>query len=426
MIGPKKLPDFETQLTKGSAVFEMMREMVRGLCDSNIIMMGGGNPARIDEVSKIWHKRLMEILGEKNGVAEMFEVYDSAIGKQEYLEAIATLLNNLYGWDVSSKNIAIVNGTQSAYFLILNTLAGCFCNNANNNRILFPMVPEYVGYADQLLDKNRAIAQKPIINYTAEHRFKYKINSSKIANLNTELLQAVCVSRPNNPCGNILTMEEMNFLSNFTKRNKAYFIIDGAYSKPFPNIAYTEYELIWDEHIIMTLSLSKLGLPGARTGIIIAPEKFISEFTVLNAIFSLATASPGQKLTLALLKTGGLTEISNKIIQPYYNKKRDFIINLLSCYFDNEIPYYLHNPDGSFFIWIWFRGLPITDLDLYRRLQKRGVIVVPGRYFFGAFNEDWRHKMECIRISFCLDNAILEQGIKIIAEEVLKIYEQQK
>jgi ABC-type lipoprotein export system ATPase subunit len=31
---------------------------------------------------------------------------------------------------------------------------------------------------------------------------------------------------------------------------------------------------------------------------------------------------------------------------------------------------------------LWFRNLPITTKELYERLKKRGVLVVPGEYFF--------------------------------------------
>ena len=57
---------------------------------------------------------------------------------------------------------------------------------------------------------------------------------------------------------------------------------------PFPNIIFEPVPPLWDEHIILCLSLSKLGLPGARTGIIIAAEQTIQAITNANAILNLA------------------------------------------------------------------------------------------------------------------------------------------
>ena len=52
-------------------------------------------------------------------------------------------------------------------------------------------------------------------------------------------------------------------------------IIDGAYGLPFPNILFSEARPHWNENTILVLSLSKLGLPGVRTGIVVAREEIV-------------------------------------------------------------------------------------------------------------------------------------------------------
>ena len=74
------------------------------------------------------------------------------------------------------------------------------------------------------------------------------------------------------------------------------------------------------------------------------------------------------------------------------------------------------------FLWLWMRDLPITDKELYTRLKDRGVLVVPGSYFFPGLKDDWRHKQECIRVTFTQDVDMVEKGIRIIGEEVRKAY----
>jgi valine--pyruvate aminotransferase len=37
-------------------------------------------------------------------------------------------------------------------------------------------------------------------------------------------------------------------------------------------------------------------------------------------------------------------------------------------------------------------------------------------------NEDWQHKHECIRVTYAQDDAVVEQGVKLIADEVKKLY----
>ncbi|WP_164088299.1 aminotransferase class I/II-fold pyridoxal phosphate-dependent enzyme, partial [Stenotrophomonas maltophilia] len=64
-------------------------------------------------------------------------------------------------------------------------------------------------------------------------------------------------------------------------------IIDNAYGVPFPGIIFSQATPHWNDNTILCMSLSKLGLPGARCGIIIANEELITAITNVNGIISL-------------------------------------------------------------------------------------------------------------------------------------------
>ena len=75
------------------------------------------------------------------------------------------------------------------------------------------------------------------------------------------------------------------------------------------------------------------------------------------------------------------------------------------------------------FLWLWFEELPITSLQLYERLKKRGVLVISGQYFFpGLEGDSWSHKDECLRVTYSQDEQQVAAGITIIAEEVRKAF----
>jgi len=40
------------------------------------------------------------------------------------------------------------------------------------------------------------------------------------------------------------------------------------------------------------------------------------------------------------------------------------------------LPYHVHKPEGAFFLWLWFEGLPVSSQELYERLKKRGVAII--------------------------------------------------
>ena len=279
------------------------------------------------------------------------------------------------------------------------------------------MVPEYIGYSDVGLTDDLFVSRKPDIEMYDDRTFKYHVNFSELTI--SENIGAICVSRPTNPTGNVLTDTEVEHLSQLAEKNGIPFIIDNAYGMPFPNIIFSEATLICNDNTVLCMSLSKIGLPGTRTGIIIANEEIISIITRMNAVLNLSIGSVGPTIAHDLVSSGEISRLSKTIIKPYYQKKSEWAVNLFH-YELTGVDYYIHKSEGAIFLWLWFPDLPITSEVLYQRLKKRGVLIISGHHFFPGLESEWQHKDECIRVTYSMDENIIEQGVKIIAEEVKK------
>jgi len=138
-------------------------------------------------------------------------------------------------------------------------------------------------------------------------------------------------------------------------------------------------------------------------------------------VISLAPGGMGAAIARDLFKTGEIIRLARDIIKPFYREKARAVLEQVFRELDG-IDFHVHKPEGAFFLWLWFPELPITDSELYERLKKRGVLVVPGNYFFPGLKETWRHKNECIRVNYSQDTETVTAGIKIIAEEVKRAY----
>ena len=415
-----KFSIFGEKLERKGGIVDLMKDLGAALNEqTNMRMMGGGNPASIPEVQSIWRKRIAELLEEQNDFNSALVNYDPPSGNPKFLSAIAKILNNEYGWDLKSENITVTSGAQTGFFFLFNILAGEF-TNGQQKKILLPLAPEYIGYANQGITQDIFVTHPAVIEKKGQNGFKYHVDFDELEV--DDKIAAICVSRPTNPSGNVLTDEEINRLSKIARSKGIPLIIDNAYGNPFPGAIYTEANPILDEHIILTLSLSKLGLPGTRTGIIIGPEKIIAAVTAANAVVGLANNNIGQALSLPLIESGELMRLSRDLIKPFYKKRMLNARSYVEEAFGNTIPYRLHESEGAFFLWFWFPELPITTIELYERLKKRDVLVVPGEYFFFGLVDHWNHSHECIRVTFSQSEKIVKEGIQIIADEVSKSY----
>lgn len=423
LITMADLSIFGSNLCCGSGIEELMKDLGNALASGgpNIKMLGGGQPGSIPEMNATWRRRMNEIMQQDGELEQMLGHYEPPKGNPRFLKTLANFFNEEFGWDVTDKNLAVTTGGQTAFFFLFNALAGRM-KDGKRKKILLPLVPEYIGYANQSVGEDFFRAVKPKIEKIGQHQFKYRVDFDNLKI--DEEIAAICVSRPTNPTGNVLTDHEMARLAELAEKHGIPLIIDNAYGAPFPNIFFADANPLWNENVILTLSFSKIGLPGTRTGIVVASEEVAAAVASMNAIIGLANNNIGQAIMEPLFKSGEIIKLSNETVKPFYLEKSLKAQAWVSELFDESLPYRVHLSEGALFLWMWFENLPVSCKELYERLKKRDVLIVSGSYFFfGLEDEEWAHRNECIRITYTMDENTVREGLRIIAEEVKAIYQ---
>ena len=384
----------------------------------DIKMLGGGQPARIPEMDVVWRKQIASLVDEAGGLDRALTSYDPPSGNPQFLHAVAELFQKSFGWEITVDHIAITPGGQTAFFFLFNLLAGRM-PDGRRKKILLPLVPEYIGYANQGIDGCVFKAVPPLIEETGPHEYKYRVDFDRLEV--TDDVAAICASRPTNPTGNVLTDNETGKLSALAKAHNIPFIIDNAYGAPFPGIIFTDATPFWEPHVILTYSLSKIGLPGTRTGIVIGPPDIIKAVRSMSAIIGLANPSTGQQTMRPLVESGEVLRLSREVVRPYYQEKCKVARQAAMEIFGDDMEWRMHRSEGALFLWFWFPEMKISSKELYKRLKARQVLVIPGEYFFFGLGEtDLAHRDQCIRVSYAMDENVVRDGLQIIAEEVRK------
>jgi len=413
-----KFTAFGEKFSAGAGILSLMDDLGNAMADGDKIMMGGGNPGHIPEIQEVMRKRLQALTADDQSLRKLIGVYDPPRGDGAFCRALADLFHREYGWDISEENICLTSGSQSAFFLLFNLFGGK-TEDGKYRKILLPLAPEYIGYADLGIEGDLFTSVRPKIEEREGHFFKYRVDFEKI-HVGPDI-GAICVSRPTNPTGNVLTDEEIEQLSSLAKQHDIPLIIDNAYGLPFPAMIYTEAMPVWDRHFILCMSLSKFGLPAARTGIIIAEKEVVRRLSSANAVINLATAGFGAMLTTDIIGSGEIIRLSKEVVRPFYKKKMELALQAIEEYFSG-VPYKVHLPEGAMFLWLWFPGLPVSSRMLYQRLKTRGVVVVSGDYFFPGLAPGWQHAQECLRITYSQEEKDVRRGIELIGEEVRALY----
>ncbi|ANO34046.1 valine--pyruvate transaminase [Vibrio breoganii] len=418
MSSSKIYSKFGEKFNRNSGITQLMGDLNDGLRTPGALMLGGGNPAAIPEMMDYFSEVTSQMLANGELVSAMAN-YDGPQGKDTFVKGLAKLLRDTYGWDISEKNISLTNGSQSAFFYLFNLLAGKQ-PDGSHKKILLPLAPEYIGYCDSGIEDDIFVSYKPEIELLEDRQFKYHVDFSQLKI--DESVAAICASRPTNPTGNLLTDEEVYKLDELARKHNIPLILDNAYGTPFPNIVFEEATPFWNDNTILCMSLSKLGLPGLRCGIVIANEETTRALTNINGIIGLAPGSIGPAVAQHMIESNDLLRLSDDVIKPFYQQKSIRAVSLLqSAIVDPR--FRIHKPEGAMFLWLWFDELPITTMELYKRLKARGVLIVPGEYFFFGQEDLWDHSHQCLRMNYVQNDEDMQKGIQIIAEEVKKAYQ---
>lgn len=402
LSGPSGIQELMDDLGQAMTLYPDMR------------MLGGGQPAAIPEVQQLWRERLTALLDDGGQADRMLLNYDPPGGNPMFREAFAAFLKRECGWEVTQENICVLPSSQNAFFLLFNLLAGE--TPSGKRRIMFPLVPEYIGYANQGLSEGMLAACQPIIEERGAHEFKYRVDFDRLKI--TPDIAAMCVSCPTNPTGNVLTEDEFTRLRELALQHEIPFILDNAYGHPFPGVLYTGFQPKWQPGMIFSISMSKVGLPGVRNSMIVASPEIVKALSNMNAIVSLATGNVGQALLLPLLSDDRLLKLGREVIRPFYKQRSDLAVAALSDSFGQDVPWSLHAREGAFFLWLRIKGLRVPASELYQRLKKRRVLVIPGHYFSFGLDEPWKHPSECLRLTFSQPEHIVREGLEILADEV--------
>lgn len=413
--------DFGQRFRGSTGIGRLMRDLAPAgpAAQSPLVArLGGGNPAELPTVVSAFARCFRSFAEREDGFRRHAGVYAPPQGDSRCIHALVRLFRDHCGWDVGPEHIVLTNGSQNAFFMLFNLLAGR--RDGVARRVLLPMTPEYIGYGDVGLEEGLFVSRRPDIELLDERLFKYHPPAPP-ADLDADVA-AICVSRPTNPTGNVITDDEFDSLDRLAQRHDVPLIVDNAYGAPFPDIINVAARLVWHQNLVLSMSLSKIGLPAVRTGIVVARPSIVAALTEMNAVFNLSPGGLAAAAVAPMIESGEILTLARDTVRPFYRQRAAEALQWFDDAFAG-LPARVHRPEGSIFLWLWFPDLPGGSDALYRDLKAAGVVVVPGHYFFPGLELDaddpfGRHRDECLRVNIAGDPDEVRRGFAVIADMV--------
>jgi aspartate/methionine/tyrosine aminotransferase len=209
---------------------------------------------------------------------------------------------------------------------------------------------------------------------------KFRMNPDDVRARITDKTRLIIINSPHNPCGSVMTREELEAIFDIAEEYDVYLLSDEVYSRMIYDLKQPFYSPACrdkcKERTILTNGFSKaFAMTGWRLGCAIAPEDVIEKMGLMLQTTSSCVSPFIQRAGIAAIK-GPQDEVWNMICE--YQARRDLLVEGL-----NEIPgITCLKPGGAFYVFPNIQGTKMDDKTFSKvMLEEAGVALLPGSNF---------------------------------------------
>lgn len=308
--------------------------------------------------------------------------YTESLGLLQLREKIVEHYKSRYQVNIDTSQIILTPGTSGA-FLVAYTLC---LKHKDNLGLSDPSYPCYKNFA-HMLDINPVF-----MNISKDDQ--YELSPEHLKNNNN--IQALQISSPSNPTGNIYSKDNLKNLVEYCESNKIHFISDELYHG-------LEYEkratsaLEFSDNVFVINGFSKYYcMPGLRLGWIIVPKNFIRESEIIAQNLFISAPTLSQYAALEAFDEEHLN-----YVRETFKQRRDFLYHELSDIFDIDC-----KPDGAFYLWANVSKYT-EDSFLFAQelLENIHIATTPGKDF--GINQTQQY----LRFAYTRDISHMKEGV---------------
>lgn len=293
--------------------------------------------------------------------------YPHSTGRESLRQSIA----EFHGLD-DFNAVTVTNGGSEANFTTLWGLV------ESDQRVAF-MVPNYL----QGFGLGKAWAEKVdtyglVMESSSDGGFDWRLDLDSFNAAVTKDTGVIVVTNPNNPTGSVLTESEMDAIVAAADRVGAWLVVDEIYRGAEPSGPMTPTFMGRYDKLVITGGLSKaFGLPGLRTGWIVAEPKLIQHLCQYHDYMTLTPSYLSDYLADAVMREpmrSKVLERTRSIIRKHLPPVEEWI-NSHSDIFD-----YCRPQAGA--ICTVRSNLPVDTTVLFEMfLREQSVLITPGQHF---------------------------------------------
>tara|TARA_B110001454_G_scaffold217694_1_gene243652 strand:- start:444 stop:1610 length:1167 start_codon:yes stop_codon:yes gene_type:complete len=332
----------------------------------------------------------------KKALDNGFTHYGPSAGQPELREAIAIHQGEFNGYDISPDKVIVTPGGKPVMFFSILALI------EEGDEVIYPN-PGFPIY-------------ESMINYSGGVPVPMKLEESKNFNANikelkkliTNKTKMIIVNSPNNPCGSVTSVEDLEQIAKLAIENDIVVLSDEIYKEMYyegEHYSISRFEGMRERTIILDGFSKSYAMTGWRLGYGIFPEFMIEAITKLMTNSVSCTSVFSQMAAIEAIK--GPRDFTLNMMEEF-RKRREIVFNGLNSI--DGINCKL--PLGAFYAFPNISGTGLSSEEFANRaLYDYGVALLSGTAF-------GQHGDGYIRISFANSEDNLSKAIDKLSKMI--------
>ena len=327
-----------------------------------------------------------------------FTHYGPSPGLPDVRARIAREVADTRGISVSGDNVVVTPGGKPIMFFVLLALA------EHGDEVLYPN-PGFPIYESMINFAGAEAVPMPL----REDR-DFNVDVDEVAEQITPATKLMIINSPNNPCGSVMSREELRALAELAVERDVLVLADEIYSRFLyegEHHSITAFPGMAERTIILDGFSKTYAMTGWRLGYGVMPLELVEPISRLVTNSVSCTASFTQMAAIEALD--GPQDAANGMVAEF-KRRRDLIVDGLNSIPGIRCP----TPSGAFYVFPNVEGTGLGSAEFADRLlQEAGVACLSGESF-GEYGKGH------VRFSFANSAENIQKALDRIAGFVAK------
>lgn len=323
--------------------------------------------------------------------------------KEPYYKALSGWYERHHHWSINRRWNTVVPG-------VVYGIAQAILALTKPEDAILIMQPVYYPFSEVIQDNNRKLINSELVFDGAKYHIDFEDFERKITEHEVKML---LLCNPHNPVGRVWTLEELQRIDEITRRHNVVVFSDEIHGDfTFPGYEYTPYATVSEEAamnaVIGTSPSKTFNIAGLQISNIIIPNP------TLRKAYRHAVAGSGysQGNTMGLLAG----ELVYERGDDWYGELLAYLdgnLSFIRDYLRTNLPsLQLVEPEGTYLIWINFKGLGLSDKQLEQLIVDRAHLFLDAGAIFGA------ESAQFYRFNIACPRSILQQAFAQLSEAI--------